>query len=387
MKNITTLHSFPIWLPSTQTWMHNLVNALDRVGVNNHIVCERRQNSGAFEHRQIHCQFEDQSIIERGIDRTLRRLHIRRQLAYVNKIITQTKPDILHSHFGNIGWSNSAIAKRLNIRHIVTFYGMDLSKLPLVDPRWVQRYQELFRHADLFMVEGSKMGETLERLGCPQRKIRVCHIGVDTRKFSFAPRVLQPNKKLKVLLAASFVEKKGIPYAIAALGRVKNIGIEILIIGGTNGTTESSKEAELIALELKQLPETHSVKQLGFVPHDQLLNIARECHLFLHPSVHSHNGDSEGGSPVCITEMLATGMLTVSTKHCDIPEVFGPELDWLLAEERDPSALAAIICKLLEHPGDWIKSQNIARDRIQTEYNLEIQAQRVKRIYHELLTH
>ena len=62
----------------------------------------------------------------------------------------------------------------------------------------------------------------LIKLGCPKEKVKVQHLGVDLGKIRFRPRYWQHDKPLNVLLAGTFIEKKGLPYAIKALGRIKN---------------------------------------------------------------------------------------------------------------------------------------------------------------------
>jgi colanic acid/amylovoran biosynthesis glycosyltransferase len=107
-------------------------------------------------------------------------------------------------------------------------------------------------------------------------------------------------------------------------------------------------------------------------------------HIFLQPSVTASDGDTEGGAPVSIIEMMATGMPVVSTRHCDIPEVLGPELSDLLAPERDSAALADIIQSLCGDPGRWRAIAEYARHRIETEYNREVQAHRLIRHYRDI---
>jgi len=74
---------------------------------------------------------------------------------------------------------------------------------------------------------------------------------------------------------------------------------------------------------------------LGFQPHAILFEEAYKNHIFLSPSVTALDGDTEGGAPVTIIEMAATGMPIISTKHCDIPEVIKDGVTGFLANERD----------------------------------------------------
>jgi len=54
-----------------------------------------------------------------------------------------------------------------------------------------------------------------------------------------------------------------------------------------------------------------------------MLTEAQAHHLFLHPTMTGNDRDTEGGSPVCVTQRLPSGMPEVATSHCDIPEVMG----------------------------------------------------------------
>ena len=48
------IHSFPVWLPQTQTWMYNQVKQLQQLGVEAHVVCERIENLDRFAVANIH---------------------------------------------------------------------------------------------------------------------------------------------------------------------------------------------------------------------------------------------------------------------------------------------------------------------------------------------
>lgn len=61
----------------------------------------------------------------------------------------------------------------------------------------------------------------LADLGCPREKIALQRLGVDVDSTPFKPRQWRPEQALKVLIAASFREKKGIPDALAALAQVR----------------------------------------------------------------------------------------------------------------------------------------------------------------------
>ena len=381
MSSVSILHSCPIWLPQTQTWIHSQVAELQRLGMDVHVVCERTENLKQFTVANIHC-FENESRAKQAWEKGLRKLQFRRHLNYLVEIGEKTGATIVHSHFGNIGWANLAAVRKLGAKHIVTFYGFDVNKLPTLFPRWRKRYRQLFEEADLFLCEGAHMARCIVDLGCPEQKVKVQHLGVDLERLQVKPRQWRPGEPLKVLIAASFNEKKGITYALEALGKLRHsIPIELTIIGDARPDAASQKEKAKInhALEICGLKPI--CRLLGYQPHSAMLHEAYTHHVFLHPSVTAADGDTEGGAPVSIIEMLATGMPVVSTWHCDIPEVMGASLNHLLAPERDAAAVATILQTLVKNPESWLSIAAMGRERVQTDYDMTIQTHRLAEHY------
>ena len=160
---LTVLHYSNIWLPQTQTWIHGQVAELQRLGVDTHVVCERTANLSQFAVNNIHC-FANETRIKQIWVNALRKLRIHHHLPYLVNSGQKTGASIVHSHFGDIGWSNLAAVRKLGVKHVVTFYGYDVNKLPVESAKWRQRYLQLFTEADLFLCEGSHMASCLVRL-------------------------------------------------------------------------------------------------------------------------------------------------------------------------------------------------------------------------------
>lgn len=272
---------------------------------------------------------------------------------------------------------------------ITTFYGNDLSYLPTQAPEWKKRYKKLFQEGQLFLTEGNFMKKSLIELGCPEEKIEVQHLGVDLDTILFAPKKLQPDETIKVLTAASFTEKKGIPYAVEAFGRVKqsnpDLKIQLTVIGDSRGKTEEEKiKKRILDLIQKYAMENH-IRLLGYQPYDVWLQELSRSHIFIHPSLQAENGDTEGGAPVSIIEASAAGLPILSTTHCDIPEIVLDRESGYLVPEKDTGALEEKLMFLISHPDIWEKLGRTGRNHIQKEYNIISQSKRLKDIYDQIL--
>ena len=388
MRHLTVIHAFPMWLEQTQTWIYNQVSELQRQGVDAHVVCTQTKNLDQFYVANIHCQ-ADLSIWRRLWNKGLRVLHISHDNGYVKHLVRvggNIRADVVHSHFGDNGWLNLSAVRSIGAKHVVTFYGYDVNYLPSQHLVWHERYQELFKEADRILCEGSHMARCIVKLGCPEHKVKVQHLGVDVKQIAFQPRQWNPNEPLRVLISASFREKKGITYAIEALGRLnKTIPVSLTIIGDAYPDPVSQQLKQRIMESIEQAEFSNSVRLLGYQPHEVLFREAYQHHFFLHPSVTALNGDTEGGAPVTIIEMLATGMPVVSTLHCDIPEVMGADLRHLLAAERDVDGLYNIMRNLTDHPEDWLEIARQGRARVLLEYDRAEQGRRLAEVYAELV--
>jgi colanic acid/amylovoran biosynthesis glycosyltransferase len=371
----SVVHSVSCWLPTTETWLDNQIRHLPD-SVVSHVAAETSANLDRFPHPRL-------STAE---DRPVRRLadRLRRKagpvpLGPVSRTVRRADARVLHSHFGHVGWFDHRVARRLGLRHVVTFYGLDIG-LPKSDPRWAERYRDLFDEAAAILCEGPHMAQTIIDLGCPTSKVRVHRLGIDLARLpGFKERVRDPARPLRVLMAGSFREKKGFPDAIDAIGLLTRGGVEVeATLVGDSGPGPSAEKARILAaIERNRLNGRISLK--GFRPHDWLLAQAEEHDVFLSPSVVAADGDTEGGAPVAMIEMAAMGLPVVSTTHCDIPGVLGEANRALLVPERDPAALAEACHRLLD--GDWAAVGRENRRLVEQEFDCRRQGERLAEVY------
>jgi colanic acid/amylovoran biosynthesis glycosyltransferase len=350
-----------------------------------HIVCERTENLDQFWLPRIH-SLEEHPRWRYYWDKGLRRLGIRNFMGYQMLEAQRYQPHILHSHFGDIAWKDRGVAQRAGLKHVGTFYGYDVNYIPQVEPVWSTRYQELFAHIDCVLCEGPYMARDIIKLGCPAQKVRVHHLGVEVENIGYSPRVWQPGTPLRVLIAASFREKKGIPYAIEALARIRHlVDLEVTIIGDANELERSQQEKRKILATIEKHQFDEHICLRGYQPYHVLMEEAYRHHIFLSPSVTASDGDTEGGAPVSLIDMAASGMPIVSSRHCDIPEVILDGVSGLLADERDVDGLVDHLTWLIEHPDEWRPMLDAGRRRMEKEYHAKVQGERLAEVYASLL--
>jgi colanic acid/amylovoran biosynthesis glycosyltransferase len=380
-RKATVVHSLPFWLPLTATWLYNQIRYLPPE-ITSHIVCGWTEHCDRFHVQNIHSLRSSLGWKWR-VELGLYRWGVRRYFAHLLPTIRQCQAAVLHSHWGDIAWRDLPAAREANVPHVATFYGKDVNYLPQVKPIWAERYRELFAHISLVLCEGPHMGKCIEKLGCPSKKIQVLHLGVEVDQIVYRPRRWNEGGPFRVLIAASFREKKGIPYAIEAIGQLQDEvnQIEITIIGDASKDQRSHPEKEKILDMLKRYRLESRTRMLGYQPHSVLFEEAYRHHLFISPSVTAVDGDTEGGAPVTIIEMAATGMPIISTTHCDIPAVVLHGKTGLLAPERDSTALSECLRWFIRHPERWQEMLEGGRKHVEDQYDVVRQVRKLRDTY------
>ncbi len=380
---ISVVHSTPVWLPQTHTWLYNQVRYLP-ADIAAHVACEYVENLDQFGLANIHA-LASRPAWQRFWDRRLRKLGIRRHLSFTVDTARRCGAKILHSHFGHVGWADIGAARHAKIRHVVTFYGLDVNYVPGLDPHWPARYRTMFAQVDAVLCEGPHMAAAVAALGCPAAKIHVHHLGVALDDVPFRPFPWRPGDRLRVLIAASFRQKKGIPYALEALARLqRHVPLEVTVIGDAGQDPRAADEKREILASVDRLGLEPSTTLLGYQPHARLLAEAERHHVFLAPSITADDGDTEGGAPVSLIEMAASGLVVVSTTHCDIPGIVKHRETGLLAPERDVQGLVDNLDWLIDHIDCWEPMRIAARKHVEREFNAARQGERLAELYRSL---
>ena len=376
--------NYQSWLPLTENWIYSQARHLPPT-VTPYVVCGNTGNLDQFpmEHLFSYAdlrRFERLRVLTRGAFRLGTKLG--RRSALMAEVVHRYGARVVHSHFGYTGYHSAPAVRRLGLAHVVTFYGVDMSAMPASDPRWIDRYQELFADVDKVLCEGPVMADRVCALGCPVSKVQVHHLGVDLEKLPFQPRRWKPGTRLRVLIASSFREKKGIPVAIHALAKLRKIvPLQITIIGDAGNHDKAQAEKLRILRAVDHTGLSPDVTYMGYQLHSVLLTQAYEHHVYLAASMTASDGDTEGGAPITLIEMAATGMPVVSTRHADIPAVLEHGVSGLLADEGQVDQLLEQLRWLVENPDAWEALAVGARRRIDRDFNATIQGMALAEIY------
>jgi colanic acid/amylovoran biosynthesis glycosyltransferase len=93
-----------------------------------------------------------------------------------------------------------------------------------------------------------------------------------------------------------------------------------------------------------------------------------QADVMLQPSVTAADGDIEG-SPVVLSEAMASGLPVISSFHSGIPELVTDGQTGLLAPERDVTALSRHIEWVADHPAEAATMARGARAFVEAEFD------------------
>ncbi|MHB8896757.1 MAG: glycosyltransferase [Candidatus Geothermincolia bacterium] len=375
------------FLPVTENWIYNQITNL--VSYESIVYCHGTANTDVYPFERIR---------DFGAGRVSDPYGFANRVAnesfginpFVRHALKGDRPDIVHAHYGQSGYFMSRTRGSGRFGLVTTFYGDDLSRLPAQKPWWRRRYGRLFAGGDLFLLEGPHMRQSLIELGCPAEKARVHHLGIDLEAVRSEPRVPGADGAVKVLISGSFREKKGIPYAIEAIGLARrqrpDLELSVTIVGDSGGSPAEEAEKARVLAAIEEYGLEGRVEMAGFRPHDYFLRALYDHHIFLSPSVTATSGDTEGGAPVSIIEASASGMPVLSTTHCDIPGVVLDGVTGYLVAERDSRALSEKLVALAGDPASWIAMGQSARRHIESEFDARKQGKALARVYDEVVS-
>ena len=272
--------------------------------------------------------------------------------------------DVILSHFGHVGKQIAEMASlgMLSGKLVTVLHGEDVSKY--LRNHGKNAYITLFNRNDLLLPVSQHWANVIQAAGCQPHKILVQHMGIDTQHLDFEPRSRRLNSKVGFISVCRLVEKKGLEFALRAIAMIKDkfqSEATYTVIG--DGPLRSELEALSQSLGL-----AGCVQFAGWRSHDETLNALKASHILVAPSVTAADGDMEG-IPVSIMEAMASGLPVISTFHSGIPELIEDGISGVLVKERDITALAAAIERLLVKTENWAHIGQAARLRVEALFD------------------
>lgn len=289
------------------------------------------------------------------------------------RALRATRPRLLHAHFATSAQPAARLAAALRIPLVMTFHGHDIAKTPRTRAHAEQR-RALFASIERAIAVSDFIAGRLREAGCPEEKIVVHHIGVDTDRFTPGS---EPAPQ-RILFVGRLVPKKGLDHLLRAFPavRARVPDAELVVVG--DGPLRSAHEA--LARELG-VP----ARFVGVQTPDEVRAWLQRSRVLAAPSVVTAEGDAEG-LPVTIMEALATGLPVVGFPSGGSADGVKQGETGLLVEPGDEAALADALVQALGDDALHARMRAASRRFALEQFSITRQAARLETIYDEVST-
>jgi glucosyltransferase len=236
-----------------------------------------------------------------------------------------------------------------------------------------RRRQLAFEAADRVIGVSRFIVDALLAAGCPEHKVRLHYIGVDTTRF--APGT-EPRSPTEVLFVGRLVDKKGVIHLLRAMSQVRAAlpGAELTIAG--DGRLRATLEDEARRLGVP-------TRFLGVQTPEQVHALMCRAAVLAGPSVPDASGNAEG-LPITFLEAQACGLpLVVSTSGGTGEGVVHGETGFLF-EPQDEAALAQHLLTLLQDESLRRRMSAAARAHVLEHFDLARQTARLEDLYDDV---
>jgi glycosyltransferase involved in cell wall biosynthesis len=242
-------------------------------------------------------------------------------------------PDIIHAHIYSAGVPAIILGKYYKIPVVVSEH---FSSFPR---RMIKRFERLkatfaLNKANLIITVSEDLINHIKLYGI-KNKFKVVPNTFDPKIF-YPPIKKKPRITKRLLLVASLIPIKGIPYLLEALALLcKKRNDFILDIVG-DGTKRKEHEKLAYHLRLRNIVAFHGVKSKK-----EVAKFMRKADFFVLPSEWEN-------LPCALIEAMASGLPIVATNVGGVPEIINVDVG-VLVPPRNVEALTEAINYLLDH--------------------------------------
>lgn len=313
---------------------------------------------------------------EKGTGELTWRRFLRRSVRSLGKP-TRT---LLHAHFGTTGALAMPIVEQTHAPLVVTFYGVDASAA-LASPRWRERYRRMFLSTDLCIVLCDAVRDRLVGAGCPDDKVVVWNLPAGIEDFPYRPPA--GEHRVRFVIAARFVEKKGYPVLLEAFRRLVSEGrdVSLLAIGYGPGryviedrVASLGLDAHVTILDTLLRPDFHRV-------FDDAL---RRSDIFVLPSVTAADGDDEGGPALTLVCAQAAGLPVICTPFPGAERSVVDGVTGVYCEPGSVDSLAQKMRRLMDSPEQWAPLGLRASEHVGRHFSLDGQMRELVALYEQV---
>ncbi|MCX7591547.1 MAG: glycosyltransferase family 4 protein [Kiritimatiellae bacterium] len=290
-------------------------------------------------------------------------------------LVTQQKIALLHANSNTAQLYAIPVVRSRGLP--VVWHCRDMVSLgPL--GRW------MVRHATRIIAISGTVATLLQKYGANEEKIRIVYNGIDTSRFVPRGRKLEcraslglPAQSLVVAMVAQLVPWKNHALFLAAARRIaKAIPDTIFLVVGD----DRFGDHPYYRTQLESIAHAAGIAErvifTGYV--EDMIALLEAVDILVHPAVNEPFGR-------CIVEAMSMGKPVVAVRTGGPAEILRDRLDGILVPPENADAIAEAVTRLAGDPKLTIAIGTRARERVQSEFDLNRQMRKIEAIYQECL--
>jgi len=275
----------------------------------------------------------------------------------------------LHAHFASVATTVARLASRLSgVPYSFTAHAKDIYH-ESVDPEDLRRKVADAHH--VVTVSDYNLAHLRETYGPDADRVHRVYNGLDLTEAAWSGPADRPPL---VVAVGRLVEKKGFDVLLDALARLHERQPEVRAVIAGDGALAGDLRAQRDRLGLQSV-----VDLPGPLPQTEVRELLARAAVFAAPCVVGPDGNRDG-LPTVLLEAMAAGAPAVSTDVTGIPEVVRHERTGLLVPQRDPTALAGALERLLTDPALATRLSMAARALVERSFDIDVQADALRRL-------
>lgn len=253
-------------------------------------------------------------------------------IAFLKKVYTEFKPDIVHAHYAT---SYGLLGSKLKHHpYIISVWGSDVYDFPKRSLFHKQILKRNLSKANIILSTSKVMAEETRKY--TSTPIMVTPFGINTEVFKSS---INNNEKLIIGTVKTLETNYGIDYLIRAFKIISDnnphIALELRIIG-------EGSQKENLKLLTKELKIGEKVKFIGKVSHNKIPEVLNEFDIYVALSHFESFG-------VAILEASACEIPVIVSDAPGLKEVVVNEETGLIVERKNATVAAGAIQKLIDN--------------------------------------
>jgi len=216
----------------------------------------------------------------------------------------------------------------------VTAHAYDIHMMPWMLPAKLET-------SDFFVTCADYNRRYLTSMCSPEaaRRIVLNYHGTNLQRFRPGPRA--PGDDFRVVSVGWFKEYKGFHFVVDAVARLVAQGVNARLHLAGDGPQRGYLEEQSRRLGIADRVVFH-----GYLDHDRLISLYRDCDAFAMGSIEMTNFGRQDVIPNVIAEAMAVGLPIVSTRMGGISELVEDGVSGLMVPQRDPAALSEALGRI-----------------------------------------